>query len=68
MNKQQQAEDFFPYFRSEIEFEDNRSKTMPYKGRGEIVGIRLNSVELRVNNNITQWYPINSLNIIFYLR
>jgi hypothetical protein len=61
-------EDFFPFFNKEISFEDNRSKTMPRKGKGIVIGIRTDSVELRVNNNISQWYPINSLNMIYYLE
>jgi hypothetical protein len=61
------AKEFFPYFGKEIEFEDNRSYTMPWKGKGTVVGIREHDVEIRVNNNITLWYPLSSLNIIFHL-
>lgn len=58
------AQDFFPYFDKEIEFEDNRSLTMPFKGKGTVIGIRTNGVELRVNNNVTQWYPIRTITSI----
>jgi hypothetical protein len=59
-------EDFFPYFNKEIGFVDTRSSTMPtLNGKGTVVGIRLHSVELRVGNVITQWYPLNSLSIQF---
>jgi hypothetical protein len=58
-------EDFFPYFLKEISFEDNRSKTMPFKGKGTLIGIRETSVEIRVGNVMTNWYDINSPYIIF---
>lgn len=61
------AEDFFPYFRKEITFEDNRSQAMRARRKGTLIGIRLDSVEIRVGNNITNWYPINSPNIIFII-
>ena len=60
------AQDFFPFFLKEIYFEDNRSKTMPFKGKGTIIGIRETSVEIRVGNVMTNWYEINSPNIIFH--
>jgi hypothetical protein len=60
-------EDFFPYFLKEIYFEDNRSKTMPFRGRGTLIGIRETSVEIRVGNVMTNWYDINSLNIYFHI-
>ena len=55
------AQDFFPYLNKEIEFEDNRSLTMSHKGKGTVIGIRTNAVELRCNNNITEWYPISTI-------
>ena len=62
------AEDFFPFFRKDIRFDDLRSISMPEKNRiGKVIGIREDSVELRVNNNITKWYSFNTTNIIFYL-
>ena len=65
MNK---IEDFIPYLRKEISFEDNRSISMPTKRKGIVIGLRLNSVEIRENNNLTQWYPINSFSIIWKLN
>ena len=65
MNK---AEDFIPYLRREISFDDNRSKTMPSVKKGIVIGIRLNSIEIRINNNFTDWYPINSPNINFHFN
>lgn len=62
------AEDFIPFLRKEITFEDNRSKTMPWKGKGVVIGITLDSVLIRKNNIITDWYPINSSNIIFHFN
>lgn len=59
--------DFIPFFNKEIYFEDNRSATMPRRSKGLIIGIRLDSVEIRVNNNMTQWYPINHNSIIYEL-
>lgn len=66
--KMLKASDFFPFFEKEIKFDDLRSKSMPHENiSGVVVGIRLTSVELRVNNIITNWYEINSLNIIFHI-
>lgn len=63
------AKDFFPHFGKEVGFVDTRSSTMPVlKGRGTIVGIRECSVELRVNNSMTNWYPMNSLDVKFILK
>ena len=57
--------DFIPYFNKEIRVFDNRSVVMPTKFIGTIVGIRLDSVEIRSNNVMTNWYPINSVRVSF---
>lgn len=60
--------DFLPLFNKEITFDDLRSISMPsYNIKGLIVGIRLDSVEIRVNNVMTQWYPINHLKIKYHI-
>lgn len=61
-------QDFFPYFGKEIIVYDNRSKTMPTTFSGTLIGIRENEVEIRRNNVMTQWYPINFSNIIFEFK
>jgi len=62
------AEDFFPYFKKEIKFDDLRSISMPQKNKtGIVVGIRESSVEIRTNNIMTKWYDFNSLKIVFYI-
>lgn len=62
---------FIPYFISgkDIRFDDKRCISMPeYNIKGTVVGLRLSDVEIRVNNHVTKWYPINSLSVIFYIE
>lgn len=51
---------------AEIGVEDNRSNCLPLNSMGKIVGVRLNAVELRINNHITQWYLFSDSRINFY--
>jgi hypothetical protein len=61
--------DFLPYFNKEIIFDDNRSNCMPEKNKvGLVVGIRMDSVELRVGNIIQKWYPFNHSDIVWKLN
>jgi hypothetical protein len=62
------AEEFIPYFRKEISFEDNRSKAMPRIRKGVVIGIRLNEIEIREGNIMTTWIPINSFNIVWDIQ
>jgi hypothetical protein len=62
------SDDFFPYFGKEIIFDDIRSTTMAQLNtKGIVVGIRLDSVEIRICNNMTNWYSFSSMNIIFHI-
>lgn len=61
--------DFVPYFNKEIKFSDCRSNSMPLNNaKGTLIGIRLNEVELRVNNILTSWYPINHASVVFNIE
>jgi hypothetical protein len=60
--------DFLPLFNTEIYFDDNRSSTMPrINVKGLIIGIRLDSIEIRERNKITHWLPIYSNSLIWHI-
>ena len=60
-------ENFFRFWKMEINIEDNRSLTMPSKSKGLVIGIKEGSVLIRVGNNITDWYPLNNKTVNFYI-
>lgn len=59
--------DFFKYWDKEIWCEDNRTKSMPSMFKGTVIGIQLDKVLLRSNNNITAWYPLNNNHVSFMI-
>lgn len=61
------AKTFFSLWLLDIHVEDNRCSSMPTTSTGKVVGIREDAVLLRVNNNVTNWYPFSNTNINFYI-
>lgn len=60
-------ENFFRLWQTEILVEDNRSVTMPKTSKGTVIGIKEKSILLRVNNNFTNWFPLNDDKVNFLL-
>lgn len=61
-----EEETFFPLWKKEVYIEDNRSITMPSTSKGTIIGIKEKYVLIRVNNIITDWYPLDNKKVNFY--
>lgn len=58
---------FFGLWEFNIGIEDNRSTTMPSVQKGLVIGIKQDEVLLRVNSNITTWYPLKDSRVSFFL-
>ena len=54
------------YFNKDIHVDDGRSKMLPTEYTGTIVGLTLDKVQVRRNNNLTEWLPLNHSKINFY--
>lgn len=54
------------YFDLEIEVEDDRSKIIPQHYVGRITGITLDKIQIRRNNNLSEWMPLNNSSVRFY--
>lgn len=59
-------EDFFPFWLKEVECDDSRGNITPSVFKGTVVGIQQDKILLRVNNDITAWYPLNNSNLLIY--
>lgn len=51
---------------AEIGVEDKRCSTMPTSSMGKVIGVRLNAVELRIGNKMTNWYPFSHSKVKFF--
>ena len=48
---------------------DARSKAMePTELKALVIGVRETEVELRINNHMTSWFPLNSDKVTFFYR
>jgi hypothetical protein len=59
--------DFMFFWGYDIYVEDGRTWKTPQTSLGKIIGITLDKVLLRINNDVTNWFPLNQSKVHFFI-